>query len=381
MTRAAHLGGNAPATATPSTPLSEAVVVERYQDEQTRQWFLAVRLDGGRLVRGVWPLNRHDGSRSGERGRLPAEGTAGLVAWASFKRQGQRMYWLGSFDSYVFGMDSEQADEQVSVHPDLSADARTIDGGRTTRYPGGDTLYDGPAGTKPRVFRVRPKDFHLGGKLQDLGAVEQASGVSAVDREYVYDGARHLRRVAFTLRKKRAALRVDEDTGEIELRSDLYANDDGSGSVSRVTVQGVAGAALTLGSVVLQPEAAHASAVLDPSANSVVIEHLKSGAGNALTLKDKVSTLETDLLSVGRKSDTLDFVASSSPTKDNFDTLVNAIKALRADVQQMLIKWEMAPLLVPQLIPVKAVLRPPELPIPLKNIESRNLKSKKGGGL
>ena len=121
--------------------------------------------------------------------------------------------------------------------------------------------------------------------------------------------------------------------------------------------------------------------MLDPSANSVVIEHLKSGAGNALTLKDKVSTLETDLLSVGRKGDTLDFVASSSPTKDNFDTLVNAIKALRADVQQMLIKWEMAPLLVPQLIPVKAVLRPPELPIPLKNIESRNLKSKKGGGL
>jgi hypothetical protein len=375
MTRPSHLGGSRPITATPSTPLAEAVVIERYQDAQSRQWFLSVRLEGGRVIRGVRMLNRADGQRSGIRDRLPAEGAAGVIMYPSFKRQGQRVFWLGSYDNYVFGADSEDADESITINPDFSAEARTVDGGKTIRFPGGDTFYDGPEGKQPRVLNVRPTTFAKDQKLQTLDEAEKAADFQAPDRDYTYDGTRHLKRVGFTLRKKQGALRVDTGTGEIEVRAEQQTSD----TTKRVFVRGQAGEFLEVRVDQVKPDPAKAYVQLDAANNSVEISHETTKGGNLLRMKDKETQLATDLFSVGRPQDALDFLSSAPPTQANLEMLARLLEALTADVRKAQIQLAMAPGLDPLLIPIATVLPPPIVPIKLQDVASRNIKAKLGG--
>ncbi len=350
--RSAQLGGNREGTAIPGGPFAFGTVNRAYQDEQTRQWFLEVKLEGGRLVRGVMVMSQGDGAASGARGRLPADGARGVVAYPGFPRSTGRAVWLGSLDAYFFGVDVDSRDASVNVHPSGAATALDERGASTRRFVGGDTLYVGPEGENPHAFAVRSGSYADTGER--LGLDDLDDGTQG-PLEVLLSGWRKVRRVVVKLFRDRGELTIDTRSGRAALRAEVHTPDEG-GDWRRAQFVATAGQGVRAEVDVSAGQRAGMSAsILDDTARASLVEK-GSEYHSEVSLDGDEVRVDADITRVGRLDARLDDLAVAPLTEENFRTLQAAVTLLRSRADkstvQMSMLLKMLPTLWPPLAPV-----------------------------
>lgn len=380
--RPSHLGGNAAHTPSPGTPIARATVIESYQDNQTHAWMLRVEIDGGKVQEGVRLITEAGGEGSGSSARLPARGVAGMIVWPSFTRQASLCYWLCTLEEYTTGLEREDAQDHLHVRADYGAEVKRGDGSVTKRYPGGDTLYDGPEGALPYSFKLRDRDFSRTGKAVSLDEVEARAGKALPKRVIRLVGTKSLREHTVELYKGRGAITASEASGISEVRAERHTPDDNPTEHRRAFYRGDA---LSLKAEVRVDqsgsEQAQAYVSLDADGGRAELRAEKAHKGSAFRIDNKKTYADTDLLTVGRDGNQMAFLASAPPTQENFSRLAQLSAMNLAYIEELQAQVLMAVTLLPILAPILVIPLPPPIPEKLQNVDSRSIKAKKGGSI
>lgn len=136
-----------------------ATVIERYQGPKL-DWLLKVQLTGGKIIKGVKPLTFNEGRQSTNRLRLPPIGARGIITWPDHHQNNRNAIWLGTYDDFIDGIKTQNADDNLMIHPSGHAQVLDHKGNSTQRFANGDLEYEGTDGGRYE-FRVRDEAVTL----------------------------------------------------------------------------------------------------------------------------------------------------------------------------------------------------------------------------
>lgn len=377
MSRSAQLGGNAPGTAHPGSPMAFATVQGHRQDEQTRQWFLVVQLDGGRTLRDVMVADQGAGAGTGARSRLPAKGVRGVIMYPGYPRTTAQAVWFGSVDAYFHGLDVPNPDASLSLHPSGAGEVLDERGARTTRYPGGDRLYIGPEDGPAHDFTVRPRDFKDRREPMSVDEVEEFA--SETPLELLLSGTRRFRRLRLRLFRSRGELTADTRTGRAALMAEIHDTDEAqSKSWVRGVFEAVGGRfARVLSMTSAGHEVGMRAEFTEKGGRARLIVKGEENHSQ-LDLNQNDAYLDAEVSYAGRPDGEFAPVASAPSTQENLQELARAVSKLQNDMDWVVTKLFLVPRIFPPLSPIAAVPQTMAHKISMLDVGSPSLQAHKG---